>query len=91
MLLTAFGLGYVPGDFAARLAAEGLPEDREIVVAYSSRGHHVGGNAAHHRQSCRRRSSRRGAARAEAVREDDAHDASRSASARSSSVRGTSR
>jgi short subunit dehydrogenase-like uncharacterized protein len=37
VLLTSFGFDYVPGDLAARLAAEGLPEPlEEIVVAYST-------------------------------------------------------
>ncbi len=34
-LLTSFGFDYVPGDLAARLAAEGLEPLDEIVVAYS--------------------------------------------------------
>jgi short subunit dehydrogenase-like uncharacterized protein len=39
VLLTSFGFDYVPGDFAARLAAEELDEPvDEIVVAYSSSG-----------------------------------------------------
>jgi short subunit dehydrogenase-like uncharacterized protein len=38
-LLPSFGLAYVAGDFAARLAAEGLPEPLdEVVVAYASKG-----------------------------------------------------
>jgi short subunit dehydrogenase-like uncharacterized protein len=37
VLLTSFGFDYVPGDFAARLAAEGLDEPiDEIAVAYST-------------------------------------------------------
>ena len=37
VLLTSFGFDYVPGDLAARLAAEGLDEPvDEIVVAYST-------------------------------------------------------
>ena len=37
VLLTSFGFDYVPGDFAARLAAEGLDEPLdEIVVAYAT-------------------------------------------------------
>lgn len=37
VLLTSFGFDYVPGDFAARLAAEGLDEPlEEVVVAYST-------------------------------------------------------
>jgi short subunit dehydrogenase-like uncharacterized protein len=35
VLLTSFGFDYVPGDLAARLAAEGLEPLDEIVVAYS--------------------------------------------------------
>jgi short subunit dehydrogenase-like uncharacterized protein len=38
VLLTAFGFDYVPGDLAARLAAEALPEVEEVVVGYSVRG-----------------------------------------------------
>jgi short subunit dehydrogenase-like uncharacterized protein len=39
VLLTSFGFDYVPGDLAARLAAEGLEEPLdEIVVAYGTRG-----------------------------------------------------
>jgi hypothetical protein len=39
ILLTAFGFDYVPGDFAACLAAEGLTEPLdEFVVAYATRG-----------------------------------------------------
>lgn len=39
VLLTSFGFDYVPGDFAARLAAEGLDEPLdEIVVAYATEG-----------------------------------------------------
>lgn len=39
VLLTSFGFDYVPGDFAARLAAEGLTEPLdELVVAYATRG-----------------------------------------------------
>ena len=39
VLLTSFGFDYVPGDFAARLAAEALEEPLdEIVVAYATRG-----------------------------------------------------
>lgn len=39
VLLTSFGFDYVPGDFAARLAAEGLEEPLdEVVVAYGTRG-----------------------------------------------------
>lgn len=39
VLLTSFGFDYVPGDLAARLAAEGLDEPLdEIVVAYASAG-----------------------------------------------------
>jgi short subunit dehydrogenase-like uncharacterized protein len=39
VLLTSFGFDYVPGDFAARLAAEALDEPiDEIVVAYSTSG-----------------------------------------------------
>jgi short subunit dehydrogenase-like uncharacterized protein len=38
-LLPSFGLGYATGDFAARLAAEQLPEPvDEVVVAYRSKG-----------------------------------------------------
>jgi short subunit dehydrogenase-like uncharacterized protein len=36
VLLTAFGFDYVPGDLAARLAAEGSDAVHEIVVAYSA-------------------------------------------------------
>jgi short subunit dehydrogenase-like uncharacterized protein len=35
VLLTSFGFDYAPGDFAARLAAEGLEPLDEIAVAYS--------------------------------------------------------
>jgi short subunit dehydrogenase-like uncharacterized protein len=35
VLLTAFGFDYVPGDLAARIAAEGLEPVHEIVVAYA--------------------------------------------------------
>jgi short subunit dehydrogenase-like uncharacterized protein len=35
VLLTAFGFDYVPGDLAARLAAEGIEPVHELVVAYS--------------------------------------------------------
>jgi short subunit dehydrogenase-like uncharacterized protein len=39
VLLTSFGYDYVPGDLAARLAAEGLAEPLdEIVVAYANAG-----------------------------------------------------
>ena len=39
VLLTSFGFDYVPGDLAARLAAEGLEEPLdEIVVAYATAG-----------------------------------------------------
>jgi short subunit dehydrogenase-like uncharacterized protein len=44
VLLTAFGFDYVPGDLAARIAAEGLGQLEEVAVAYgvermaSSRG-----------------------------------------------------
>ena len=39
VLLTSFGFDYVPGDLAARLAAEGLEEPLdELVVAYGTRG-----------------------------------------------------
>ena len=39
VLLTSFGFDYVPGDLAARLAAEGLDEPLdEIVVAYATKG-----------------------------------------------------
>ena len=38
VLLTSFGFDYVPGDLAARLAADGLGPVREIVVAYSVSG-----------------------------------------------------
>lgn len=39
VLLTSFGFDYVPGDFAARLAAEKLTEPLdEIVVAYANSG-----------------------------------------------------
>ena len=38
VLLTSFGFDYVPGDLAARLAAEGLEEPLdEIVVAYATK------------------------------------------------------
>ena len=39
-LLTSFGFDFVPGDFAARLAAEGLEPLDEIAVAYSVAGMH---------------------------------------------------
>jgi hypothetical protein len=35
VLLTSFGFDYVPGDLAARLAAEGLEPLDEVAVAYS--------------------------------------------------------
>jgi short subunit dehydrogenase-like uncharacterized protein len=39
VLLTSFGFDYVPGDLAARLAAEGLDEPLdELVVAYANAG-----------------------------------------------------
>src|SRR5918996_401490 len=38
VLLTAFGFDYVPGDLAARLAAEGLEPLDELVVGYSVSG-----------------------------------------------------
>jgi len=39
VLLTSFGFDYVPGDLAARLAAEGLDEPLdEVVVAYATTG-----------------------------------------------------
>ncbi|MDX6424481.1 MAG: hypothetical protein QOI67_1952 [Gaiellaceae bacterium] len=39
VLLTSFGFDYVPGDLAARLAAESLEEPiDEMVVAYATRG-----------------------------------------------------
>jgi short subunit dehydrogenase-like uncharacterized protein len=39
VLLTSFGFDYVPGDLAARLAAEGLAEPLdEIIVAYATGG-----------------------------------------------------
>src|SRR5918911_1887827 len=39
VLLPGFGLGYAVGDFASRLAAEGLEEPLdEIVVGYSAKG-----------------------------------------------------
>jgi len=39
VLLTSFGFDYVPGDLAARLAAEGLEEPLdEVVVAYATEG-----------------------------------------------------
>ena len=39
VLLTSFGFDYVPGDFAARLAAEDLEEPLdEVVVAYATSG-----------------------------------------------------
>jgi short subunit dehydrogenase-like uncharacterized protein len=39
VLLTSFGFDYAPGDFAARLAAEGLDEPiDEVVVAYATKG-----------------------------------------------------
>ena len=38
VLLTSFGFDYAPGDFAARLAAEGLDEPlEEVVVAYATK------------------------------------------------------
>jgi short subunit dehydrogenase-like uncharacterized protein len=38
VLLTSFGFDYAPGDFAARLAAEGLEEPLdEVVVAYATK------------------------------------------------------
>jgi short subunit dehydrogenase-like uncharacterized protein len=38
-LLSSFGVGYATGDFAARLAAEGLEEPLdEVVVAYAAKG-----------------------------------------------------
>jgi short subunit dehydrogenase-like uncharacterized protein len=36
-LLTSFGFDFVPGDLAARIAAEGLEPVDEIVVAYAAR------------------------------------------------------
>lgn len=38
VLLTAFGFDYVPGDIAARLAAEGIEPVDELIVAYATRG-----------------------------------------------------
>lgn len=38
VLLTAFGFDYVPGDLAARLAAEGLEPLDEVAVSYSVAG-----------------------------------------------------
>lgn len=38
VLLTAFGFDYVPGDLAARLAAEGLEPLDELAVGYSASG-----------------------------------------------------
>lgn len=38
VLLTAFGFDFVPGDLAARLAAEELAEVEEVLVAYSVSG-----------------------------------------------------
>jgi short subunit dehydrogenase-like uncharacterized protein len=38
VLLTSFGFDYVPGDLAARLAAEGLEPLEEVVVGYSASG-----------------------------------------------------
>jgi short subunit dehydrogenase-like uncharacterized protein len=38
VLLTSFGFDYVPGDLAARLAADGLGPVAEIVVAYAVAG-----------------------------------------------------
>ena len=38
VLLTAFGFDYVPGDLAARLAADGLEPLHEITVAYAVSG-----------------------------------------------------
>jgi short subunit dehydrogenase-like uncharacterized protein len=38
VVLTSFGFDYVPGDLAARLAAEGLEPLDEVIVAYSVRG-----------------------------------------------------
>ena len=35
VVLTSFGFDYVPGDFAARLAADGLEPLSEVLVAYS--------------------------------------------------------
>lgn len=35
VLLTAFGFDYVPGDLAARLAADGIEPIDELIVAYS--------------------------------------------------------
>ncbi|TMK33120.1 MAG: hypothetical protein E6G64_05130 [Actinobacteria bacterium] len=35
VVLTSFGFDYVPGDFAARLAADGLEPLDEVLVAYS--------------------------------------------------------
>jgi short subunit dehydrogenase-like uncharacterized protein len=37
VLLTSFGFDYVPGDLAARLAADGLEPVDEVIVAYSAR------------------------------------------------------
>ena len=38
VVLTSFGFDYVPGDLAARLAAEGLEPLDEVLVAYSVQG-----------------------------------------------------
>jgi short subunit dehydrogenase-like uncharacterized protein len=38
VLLTAFGFDFVPGDLAARLAAETLAEVEEVAVGYAVRG-----------------------------------------------------
>jgi short subunit dehydrogenase-like uncharacterized protein len=38
VLLTAFGFDFVPGDLAARLAAETLPRVEEVAIAYAVRG-----------------------------------------------------
>lgn len=38
VVLTSFGFDYVPGDLAARLAAEGLEPLDEVVVGYSVKG-----------------------------------------------------
>jgi short subunit dehydrogenase-like uncharacterized protein len=43
VLLTSFGFDYVPGDLAARLAADGLEPVDEIDVAYGVRGVAVSG------------------------------------------------
>jgi short subunit dehydrogenase-like uncharacterized protein len=42
VLLTAFGFLYAVGDFAARLAAEGLEPVDEVVAAYDVRGFRLG-------------------------------------------------